>query len=265
MGKITTKTRLLILFISLVGVSSAQVQNENTFPYPHFNDVGVGTTFTTNSFGSINYKFTAAGKLYEHVHFNPETGSHVALNPTIPFRIIAESKADAEAYTDFLFEARVYPYPDPFSSNQRVFSIQKNGELLLGANANNTTSYGFSYSIVSDNSIYSKDKIFAQNRIGIGTTNPAASLDVMNGDIVLNDNRLKLRGAASTTHYLQFYSSFQGSTVNGPVLMGANGGVLGSSNQGIKTVLSWKHTGRVGINSRSLKISHSSTYQPFNV
>lgn len=89
--------------------------------------------------------------------------------------------------------------------------------------------------------------------IGINRTNPMEKLDV-NGNIKLNNNSLYLRGDFDYNHGLRWCGStntFAGNTtVDGPVLFGWSGGILGTTQSGNqKAVLSWASDGKVSIGS----------------
>lgn len=60
--------------------------------------------------------------------------------------------------------------------------------------------------------------------VGIGTSTPAAKLDVVGGNVALNDNALHLRAGTDAFHLLEFDP-----TMDGPRLTGHSGGVLGGT------------------------------------
>ncbi len=82
--------------------------------------------------------------------------------------------------------------------------------------------------------------------VGIGTTSPNSRLDVA-GDIRINDNAIWLRGIGDFNHGLRHVNNFAGAFIDGPVLFGFSGGVLGTTEFGDRAVLRWTNTGRVGI------------------
>lgn len=87
--------------------------------------------------------------------------------------------------------------------------------------------------------------------IGIGTNNPLEKLDVM-GNLKLNNNTIYLRGNWDYNHGLRwcgYTAPFAAVTnIDGPVLFGWNGGVLGTTQSGVQTaVLKWNSTGQVTI------------------
>lgn len=86
--------------------------------------------------------------------------------------------------------------------------------------------------------------------IGIGTTSPTVKLDV-NGSIRVNNNDIYLLTGSDVTNGLGWYGTaklFNGVAVNGPVLYGAQGGILGTKSSGVhKTALAWNSAGNVGI------------------
>lgn len=90
--------------------------------------------------------------------------------------------------------------------------------------------------------------------VGIGTTNPRAKLEVT-GNVRIDDNDLYLRSGSDVSHGLGYYGAAKywtvGSTnyaVEGPVLYGYNGGMLGTNQSGTKKyALYWSANGLVGI------------------
>ncbi len=67
----------------------------------------------------------------------------------------------------------------------------------------------------------------------------------------MNDRVLKLRGTGDGNHWLSYRSSFAGYNIDGPVLSGASGGILGSTGGGEAGTLVWQRIngrGHVGIN-----------------
>ncbi len=76
-------------------------------------------------------------------------------------------------------------------------------------------------------------------------------------NIGLNDFDLRLRAATDAVHGLGYYGTvgasklWNGLNVDGPVLYGYAGGVLGTYYGGQQTVLAWKASGQVGIGTNS--------------
>ncbi len=76
------------------------------------------------------------------------------------------------------------------------------------------------------------------------------------GNLCLNDKDILLRASDNTAHGLGWFGSdklFAGINVNGPVLYGLQGGVLGTTEDGQKPVISWNSQGNVGIDTQSPK------------
>jgi len=98
-------------------------------------------------------------------------------------------------------------------------------------------------------------------KLGIGTSNPSAELDVVGttelngdvdiaGDVHINDNDLFLRAGTDQNHGLGWFGSgktFENTDVGGPVLYGHAGGALGSTSGGEKIALSWDNNRNVTI------------------
>lgn len=111
-----------------------------------------------------------------------------------------------------------------------------------------------------DNAITAADvEISPRQRI----TSVAYSLRARTADSVATTSDLMLGGSANNG--LGFYSStrlFNGATINGPVLYGVNGGVLGAVNGATQTpVLRWNELGQVGIGTTSLPSGSRLTLQ----
>lgn len=73
-------------------------------------------------------------------------------------------------------------------------------------------------------------------------------------NLSLNDNTMWLRSSGNTNHGLGWYGTgktFANIAVDGPVLFGLNGGILGTSENGQKAVITWNSNGNVGIGVKS--------------
>jgi hypothetical protein len=96
--------------------------------------------------------------------------------------------------------------------------------------------------------------ILNNGTVGIGTGSPSGALLDVEGTVRLNNNDLYLRGGTDNNHGLGWYGSgklWGPHDVDGPVLYGWNGGVLGTPPD--KVALSWSWDGyvRVGSDERS--------------
>lgn len=96
--------------------------------------------------------------------------------------------------------------------------------------------------------------ILNNGSVGIGTGSPSGALLDLEGTLRLNDNNLYLRGGTDNNHGLGWYGAeklWGIHNVDGPVLYGWGGGVLGTAPD--KVALSWSWDGyvRVGSDSRS--------------
>lgn len=241
---------LTIVAIACANTLSAQV-GPNTNPYPVNGNIGFGYTNT------IGYKLTTHGNMQGNAYEDPETGEFIIVQGTTPFRIIGKtSNPNSEGLnfsTKYLSEAFTYEYFQEIEEMKRVYSLDQEGSMLLGISSNTNPNYSFSYSLVSDNTIYTKKHLLVDDKIGIGTTNPLASIDLRNGSIALNSNKLNLVGAADGNHFLSFVYDFGANNdrIDGPQLMGYDGGMLGTTNGTDKGVLFWNKDGKVGINTLS--------------
>jgi hypothetical protein len=101
--------------------------------------------------------------------------------------------------------------------------------------------------------------IMNNGTVGIGTTSPSGGLLDVEGDVRINDNDVLLRGGADGSHGLGYYASWGTQSVDGPVLYGWSGGVLGTAPS--DTALVWDRTGNVrvgsGARSGSLEVTTS--------
>jgi hypothetical protein len=124
---------------------------------------------------------------------------------------------------------------------------------IYQTNAQNTA--GFETN--SNNDYY----IPSGTNVGIGVSDPNNSLEV-NGTVEtsyleitnavgMNDNQIRFRAIWDPNHYLGYQAYFENRLIDGPVLVGNKSGVLGTRmNRGslnINPVLTWNHTGNVGI------------------
>ncbi|MDI9311413.1 MAG: hypothetical protein QM535_14470 [Limnohabitans sp.] len=85
-------------------------------------------------------------------------------------------------------------------------------------------------------------------KVGIGTNNPSEKLDI-NGNIRLNNYAIYFKDGVNDYSQGLGFNAFSSLTVvDGPVLFGWDGGALGSTFGGQKSIaLRWKNNGNVGI------------------
>jgi hypothetical protein len=235
----------LCIASAILMVSSTVTAQDNIFP--ETGNVGIG--FTSLS----GYKLTVKSSLQGSALIDPETEDIINVPGITPFRIIAQDYDPEEfaMHSNFLSEAFLYDYNQSPENMRRVYSLNKDGKMLLGDVINLSYTFPFTYSLITDNSIYSKENIYVDNKIGIGTTSPQASIDMQVGKMLLNDNPIMLRNYVDNNHYLKYVGSFMEKAVDGPALVGYGGGVLGTSQTADKGILYWKSNGRIGINTAS--------------
>lgn len=103
---------------------------------------------------------------------------------------------------------------------------------------------GFWYA-VSNTWLYIPDKVNSGDNLGSHTA--TQSIETSNYDI-------RLAGVGDNNHGIGYYGNsgsaknWLSQNIDGPVIYGFDGGVLGTKNGGTQSVLSWRRTGRVGIN-----------------
>ena len=92
-------------------------------------------------------------------------------------------------------------------------------------------------------------------KVGIGTNNPLDALDIHGGNIVLNSNKIFLKGSNDDFHSIQWRFFFDPTVptlervlIDGPIVQGWHGGALSTGEGGEKPVLTWLSSGNVGIN-----------------
>jgi len=105
--------------------------------------------------------------------------------------------------------------------------------------------YGLDFYTLSTNRL----SITSTGNVGIGTTAPGQALEVNGNVLIPLNNDYLLR---DTNHGLGYYGPggrlWNGQSVNGPVLYGYAGGVLGTNQFGTRTTaLTWNSDGNVGI------------------
>jgi hypothetical protein len=237
----------VIILISIVTSKNfAQDIRPNTYNYPSHGNVGIGTTNVQD------YKLTAASDLHFKIVEECEEPP-CFLNGTIPFRILAQDVnfggelPYGVSITTTLAEARVYDFGANPSSSNRVMHLNRKGVMLLGESINSNPP-SFLHTLATDNSIFSGNHLLVQNRLGIGTTNPEAAIDLRNGNAAINGNEIRLRGPNDDNHVLKYTNNFAGFDPDGPILTGYNGGILGTRGAQERGILYWKSNGRIGIN-----------------
>lgn len=91
---------------------------------------------------------------------------------------------------------------------------------------------------------------------GIALKSDNAGNLIMDGNLSLNDKTIRFRASDNTEHGLGWFGTgklFAGINVDGPVLYGYKGGILGTTDGGQKAVISWNSLGNVGIGAENPK------------
>lgn len=102
--------------------------------------------------------------------------------------------------------------------------------------------------------IYDKKNAFTvlkSGNVSIGNIIPSCKLDVA-GDVRINDNAFYLR--AGTLNGVQYSESWAGTTIQGPLIFGQNGGALGTTNDN-SICLRWDYLKNIYIPAGSLTVS----------
>lgn len=124
---------------------------------------------------------------------------------------------------------------------------------LLNQKGTGGSTTGIRFGSVTTANVHSEWARFIDNgNFGIGTISPSQKLHVQGNVVIsgasyinetyINDAPLYLRGSGDFNHGL-----VMNTTVDGPWLFGNGGGTIGSKT-GVNNIISWKSTGRVGIN-----------------
>lgn len=102
-------------------------------------------------------------------------------------------------------------------------------------------------SIVDD--LHKHSKLYnSSNEVALEVSNSGELF--MNGNLSLGDKTVWLRSNGNTNHGLGWFGTgktFGNIAVDGPVLFGLNGGILGTTENGQKAVVTWNSSGNVGI------------------
>lgn len=113
------------------------------------------------------------------------------------------------------------------------------------SNLTNATAIGYNAKVGQSNSLVLGGTGSDAVKVGIGTTTPTETLDVV-GNVRLNDKNIYLRAGTDANHGMGWYGSgkqFALTDIDGPVLYGWSGGALGTTNGGQKILMQWWDTG----------------------
>jgi hypothetical protein len=110
--------------------------------------------------------------------------------------------------------------------------------------------------------------VMPSGNVGVGTTTPAAKLEV-NGDLAIDNNRLLLASSGNTNYGLEYTTGLPGISYDGPFLFGYNGGALGAVG-GTVIAVSWDWRGNAwvsnNISTGTLTIRGGADLaEPFNI
>lgn len=137
------------------------------------------------------------------------------------------------------------------------FVVRNNGNVGIGTSTPTTTldvvgnarfSTATTIGLATLNSVSVTNNAIVNGNIGIGVESPLEKLDIA-GNIKLNNNSISLRGNYDYNHGLRWCGSSSPfaavTTIDGPVLFGWAGGMLGTTTGGQKAVLRWNSAGQV--------------------
>jgi hypothetical protein len=168
-----------------------------------------------------------------------ENAGHVGINntaPNNPLHVVGLSTAD--------FDVARFDGSSAFGAGLRLYSTGAGGRAWTMISTANSAGEGAGKLLFKDETGGNVLMTIENGgNVGIGTTGPAAKLDVA-GTIALNDNALRLRGGGDGNHYLAYVGgSFDGPKLNGnsSVVLSTNTGGLGGNDLVV-------NNGRIGIN-----------------
>ena len=105
--------------------------------------------------------------------------------------------------------------------------------------------------------LHGDSSAYFTGNVGIGKDSPDEKLDVA-GNVRINNNDMYLRDGSDVNHGVGWYGSgktWAGVSPDGPVVYGYSGGVLGTTNGGQKSVLTWNKNGQVTLGSTGTAIN----------
>ncbi|GAB3839367.1 hypothetical protein [Hymenobacter jeollabukensis] len=153
---------------------------------------------------------------------------------------IGTTTPDAKAALDIQATGKGLLIPRLDSASRAGISTPPDGLMVFQTDGRK----GFWYA-VGGQWVYIPDKTKSGDNLGNHTATQ---------NLALNDNELRLRSGSDVAHGLGWYGNatsvrnWLGQDIDGPVLCGYTGGVLGTNLDGNRrSVLSWNYTGRVGI------------------
>lgn len=119
-----------------------------------------------------------------------------------------------------------------------------NGDMAI----HNAGSYAMAFETWTGSALTEKMRITSGGDVGIGITSPNCKLDV-NGIISPRGNQIRLAGGTDGNHFLQkITTGYSGTTVDGPMLQGHQGGELTTNYGGNSWSLRWATGGKVYMN-----------------
>jgi len=208
---------------------------QNSNPWPTSGNVGIGTSSPSSPLMVFSFQANLT---------NPVTD--IAGSSTLVSGVQARD----------ILSVRIL---QPNFTLKTEFVVRNNGNVGIGTSTPSTTlevvgnaqfTTAATTGLATLNSLNVTNNSIINGNVGIGVANPLEKLDIA-GNIKLNNNVIYLRGNYDYNHGLRWCGSSAPfasvTTIDGPVLFGWSGGMLGTTAGGQKAVLRWNSAGQVSI------------------
>lgn len=212
---------------------------QNSNPWPTSGNVGIGATSPTSPLTVFSFQANLTNPVAD-----------IAGSSTLVVGVQARDVLSVRTF-------------QPNFTLKTEFVVRNNGNVGIGTSTPSTTldvvgnarfTTAATTGLATLNSLNVTSNSILNGNVGIGIANPLEKLDIA-GNIKLNNNSIFLRGNYDYNHGLRWCGSsapFASVTsIDGPVLFGWSGGMLGTTAGGQKAVLRWNSAGQVMIGNQS--------------